>query len=196
MTDILPAGLCYTASDIIADPTFIDFNGNVVPNPNTMPGLIDTSSLPTVLFNIPNNIQRGFFTITVTFCAGVTPDGFTVTNNICGDYGIGSNIETFCTTTGITSTASAVNPWGEITKEPLFPAIAGSNGDCYIPTSGGASNYKIRIQKSPPYESSVFGMLNLTNVTISEMFTTMCICFFNKWPRKFRSINQYNYIKQ
>ncbi len=170
MTDILPAGLCYTASDIIADPTFIDFNGNVVPNPNTIPGLIDTSSLPTVLFNIPNNIQRGSFTITVTFCAGVTADGFTVTNDICGDYGIGSNVETFCTTTGITSTASAVNPWGEITKEPLFPAIAGSNGDYYIPTSGGVSNYKIRIQKSPPYESSVFGMLNLTNVTISEMF--------------------------
>ncbi|MBK5213133.1 MAG: T9SS type A sorting domain-containing protein [Flavobacteriaceae bacterium] len=169
MTDVLPLGLCYAASDIIADPSFIDFNGNVV-NPNTIPGLIDTSNLPTVIFNIPNYIQRGSFTITVTFCAGITPDGFTVTNHICADYGNGTNNENFCTSTGITSTASAINPWGEITKEPLFPAIAGPNGDYYIPTSGGASNYKIRIQKSPPYEPSIFGMLNLTNVTISEMF--------------------------
>ncbi|GAL76194.1 internalin [Nonlabens ulvanivorans] len=84
LTDILPAGLCYSASDIIADNTFVDFNGN--PVSSSIAGLIDTSSLPAVVFSIPNNIQRGSFTITVTFCEGVTPDGFTVTNNITADY--------------------------------------------------------------------------------------------------------------
>jgi|GEM_PF-1431254 len=170
ITDALPAGLCYTASDITADPSFLDFNGNVVPNPNSIPGLIDTSGLPTVAFNIPTNIQRGSFTITVRFCAGVTPDGFSVTNNICAEYGNGTGNENFCSTTGITSTSSAVNPWGEITKEPLFPAIADVSGDFYIPTSGGSSNYKMRIEKDAQYEASVFGMLNLTNATISELF--------------------------
>lgn len=171
ITDVLPTGLCYTASDIVADPTFIDFSGNVIPNPNSIPGLVDTSGLPTVNFVIPNNVQRGSFTITVTFCGGTTPNGFTVTNNICAIYGPGgSNDESFCSTVGITSTAEAINPWGVITKEPLFPAILGSNGEYYIPTTGGVSNYKIRIEKDPQYAGSVFGMLNLTNVTISEMF--------------------------
>ncbi len=171
IADVLPSGLCYITSDIVADPSFIDFSGNVIPNPNSIPGLIDTSGLPTVNFVIPNYVQRGSFTITVTFCGGVTPNGFTITNNICASYGPGgSNDENFCSTTGITSTASAINPWGVISKEPLFPAILGSNGEFYMPTSGGASNYKIRIEKNPQYAGSVFGMLNLTNVTISELF--------------------------
>lgn len=171
ITDVLPAGLCYTANDIVADPTFIDFSGNIIPNPNSIPGLIDTSGLPTVNFVIPNNVQRGSFTITVTFCGGTTPDGFTVTNNICATYGPGGgNDENFCSTVGLTSTAEAINPWGVITKDPLFPAILGSNGEYYIPTTGGASNYKIRIEKDPQHAASVFGMLNLTNVTISEIF--------------------------
>jgi hypothetical protein len=171
ITDVLPSGLCYTASDIVADPSFIDFAGNVVPNPNSIPGLIDTSGLPTVNFVIPNYIQRGSFTITVSFCAGVTPDGFTVINNICATYGPGGGSdENFCSTTGLTSTAEAINPWGEISKEPLFPAILGAGGDYYIPTTAGSSNYKIRIEKDPLYAGSMFGMLNLTNATISEMF--------------------------
>jgi Secretion system C-terminal sorting domain/FG-GAP-like repeat len=171
ITDVLPAGLCYSPSDIVADNTFLDFAGNQVPNPNAIPGLIDASSLPTVVFTIPNNVQRGSFTLTVRFCAGVTPDGFTVENNICAEYGPGGpGNESFCSTSGITSTASAVNPWGAISKEPLFPAIAGQNGDFFIPTSNGMANYKIRVSKSPGLESSVFGMLNLENPTISEVF--------------------------
>ena len=96
IADVLPSGLCYITSDIVADPSFIDFSGNVIPNPNSIPGLIDTSGLPTVNFVIPNYVQRGSFTITVTFCGGVTPNGFTITNNICASYGPGgSNDENF-----------------------------------------------------------------------------------------------------
>ncbi|MAZ73889.1 MAG: hypothetical protein CMC70_12165, partial [Flavobacteriaceae bacterium] len=171
ITDVLPAGLCYSPSDIVADNSFLDFNGVPIPNPNAIPGLIDTSGLPTVLFTIPSNVQRGSFTLTVRFCGGVTEDGFTVENNICATYGPGGpSNESFCSPAGIISTASAISPWGEITKEPLFPAIAGQNGDFFIPTSNGISNYKIRVQKESQYQSSVFGMLNLENPTISEIF--------------------------
>ncbi|MBD0832423.1 hypothetical protein [Aestuariibaculum sediminum] len=148
----------------------MDFSGNVVSNPNNISGLIDTSSLPTVVFNIPSNVKSGSFTITVRFCAGVTPNGFSVTNNICASYGGGnSSIENFCSDTGLTSVASAINPWGKITKEPLFPAVFGSDGNYYISTSGGVANYKIRITKDVLYEGAIFGMLNLTNVSISEI---------------------------
>lgn len=171
ITDILPSGLCYAASDIVADPSFIDFSGNTVSNPNGISGLIDASSLPTVVFNIPNNIKSGSFTITVAFCAGITADGFTVTNNICADYGAGNaNDENFCSTTGLTSIASAINPWGNVNKEPLFPSVLGADGNYYIPTTGGASNYKITIAKDPLYAGSIYGMFNLTNASISELF--------------------------
>lgn len=172
ITDVLPSGLCYSPTDIIADNSFIDFNDNIVSNPNSIPSLIDTSNLPTVVFNIPNNIKRGSFTITVRFCGGITENGFTVTNNICATYGIGDiNDENFCSTTGLTSVASATNPWGNITKEPLFPAILGNDGNYYIPTSGGIVNYKIKIEKNNPYKSSIFGMLNLDDVSITELFS-------------------------
>jgi len=173
ISDVLPQGLCYSASDIVADASFLDFSGNVVSNPNSIPGLIDTSNLPTVTFNIPNNVQRGSFTITVRFCGGITEDGFSVTNNICATYSVGNtNDETFCSSMGLTSTASAINPWGNITKEPLFPAVLGSDGNYYMPTPGGIVNYKIRIEKEPQYASSVFGMLNLTDVSITELFSS------------------------
>lgn len=172
ITDVLPTGLCYSPTDIIADNSFLDFNDNVISNPNSISGLIDTSNLPTVVFNIPNNVKRGSFTITVRFCGGITENGFTVTNNICATYGIGDvNDENFCSTTGLTSVASAVNPWGNITKEPLFPAILGSDGNYYIPTSGGIVNYKIKIEKNDPYKNSIFGMLNLDDVSITELFS-------------------------
>ncbi|PQJ32686.1 hypothetical protein BST92_12445 [Nonlabens arenilitoris] len=172
ITDILPAGLCYTASDITADNTFVDFNGN--PVSSSITGLIDTSSLPAVVFSIPNNIQRGSFTITVSFCEGVTPDGFTVTNNITADYTTTTGTENFGPTTGITSTASAINPWGKISKTPLFPAVTNQNGDFFIPTTGGKAQFNIIVEKDPSYQGNSFGMLNLQNPTISEIVSPPC----------------------
>ena len=172
ITDVLPAGLCYSASDIIADNTFIDFNGNPISSP--IAGLIDTSALPTVVFNIPNNIQRGSFTITVTFCAGITADGFNVTNNISAVYTASSGTETFATSTGLTSTAAAVNPWGEISKTPLFPAVTDQSGNFFIPTTAGKARFKITVEKDPAYQGITFGMLNLVNPSISEIVAPPC----------------------
>ncbi|MGJ8684873.1 MAG: T9SS type A sorting domain-containing protein [Nonlabens sp.] len=172
ITDLLPAGLCYTASDITADNTFIDFNGN--PVSSSITGLIDTSSLPAVVFSITNNIQRGSFTINVTFCAGITADGFTATNNITADYTTSSGTENFGPATGLVSTASAVSPWGKISKTPLFPAVTDQNGNFFIPTTGGTAQFNIIVEKDPAYQGISFGMLNLQNPTISEIVSPPC----------------------
>lgn len=172
ITDVLPAGLCYTASDIIADNTFLDFNGN--PISNAITGLIDTSALPSVIFNIPNTVQRGSFTINVRFCSGTTPNGFTVTNNITADYTTATGTETFSPPTGLTSTASALDPWGKISKTPLFPAVTDPTGNFFIPTTGGKAQFKITVEKDPAYQGISFGMLNLQNPSISEIVAPPC----------------------
>ncbi|WP_298952624.1 T9SS type B sorting domain-containing protein [uncultured Nonlabens sp.] len=174
ITDIIPAGLCFVASDVRANNAFIDQNGFPVNSPNTIPNLIDTSALPTVVFNIPNNIQRGSFTIAVSFCAGETPNGFSVTNNICADYTSNGNTENFCTSPGLTSIASAVNPWGAISKEAILPAVNDTAGNTFVQNTNSIANYRIIIQKGPAFQGISFGMLNLENVTISEIASPPC----------------------
>lgn len=174
ITDVLPQGLCFTANDIRANNSFVDFNGAPIASPNTIANLIDTSALPTVVFNIPTNVQSGSFTITVSFCAGVTPDGFTVTNNICGDYTTNAGVENFCTTQGLTSTARAVNPWGQITKEPVLPAVSDATGNAFVSSNNGIANYRIVVSKLPAFQGITFGMLNLENVTITEIASPPC----------------------
>ena len=172
ITDIIPSGLCYTTSDIMANNDFIDSNGN--PSSSNIVGLIDMSALPTVIFNIPNNIQRGSFRINVTFCAGITANGFTATNNITANYTSTSGTETFSPSTGLTSTASAVSPWGQISKTPLFPAVTDQNGNFFIPNTGGTAQFNIIVQKDPAFQGLSFGMLNLQNPTISEIVAPPC----------------------
>ncbi|WP_304016794.1 hypothetical protein, partial [Nonlabens dokdonensis] len=174
ITDNVPAGLCFANSDVRANNAFIDFNGFSIPSPNTIPGLIDTSALPSIVFNIPNNVQSGSFTITVSFCAGSTPNGFTVTNNICGDYTSNGSTENFCPPQGITSTAAAVNPWGRITKEAILPAVSDAAGNTFVRNMNGVANYRIIVEKAPSFQGLTFGMLNLDNVTISEIASPPC----------------------
>ena len=174
ITDNVPAGLCFANSDVRANNAFIDFNGFSIPSPNTIPGLIDTSALPSIVFNIPNNVQSGSFTITVSFCAGSTPNGFTVTNNICGDYTSNGSTENFCPPQGITSTAAAVNPWGRITKEAILPAVSDAAGNTFVQNMNGVANYRIIVEKAPSFQGLTFGMLNLDNVTISEIASPPC----------------------
>lgn len=174
ITDVLPPGLCLEATDVRANNAFVDFNGVPVPNPNSISNLIDASALPTVVFNIPNNIQSGSFTITVSFCEGVTPNGFTAVNNICANYTSNGATENFCTTQGLISTASAVNPWAEITKEPILPAVTDAAGNTFISNTNGVANYRIIITKQQIYQGITFGMLNLEDVSITEIASPPC----------------------
>lgn len=174
ITDLLPAGLCLVASDVRANNAFVDFNGAAIPNPGSIPNLIDTSALPLITFNIPNNIRNGSFTVIVSFCEGVTPNGFTVTNNICGAYTSNGSTENFCTTTGVTNTASAVSPWGNITKEAILPAVADAAGNTFVSTTAGIANYRIRVSKLAAFQGTVFGMLNLEDVSITEIASPPC----------------------
>jgi gliding motility-associated-like protein len=174
ITDALPAGLCFAASDVRANNAFVDFNGSSIPAPNSIPNLIDTSALPAVVFNIPNNLQSGSFTISVSFCAGETPNGFTATNTICADYTSNGNTESFCSPQGLTSTAQAVSPWGQISKEAILPAVSDAAGNTFVRNTNGIANYRIIVQKDPAFQGLTFGMLNLDNVTISEIASPAC----------------------